>query len=715
MFVVQFGLLGALAVVVCRIEFVQSAFGPSLLANAAKVENTSHVVLAQRGAILDTNGQTLAYDVPAYMLDIKTDGFQSLPTLANQIAPILGSTPAQVLTVLKSGGGHWARWQTPILANAKDQVLKAIGKGHGQDVTFTPTEQRFYPFGIFAANTIGFVNQSGTAVNGLEAEYNRVLQGENGTLAYTQDRWGFPIQSSVQVVKPSLPGDNLETTIDGTIQGFVEQTMDELVKKYNPEHAAIIVTDPKTGGILAMSSRPTFNPNQYWNASSATALNTNWAVDASFEPGSTFKPLTLAAALATHSIDINRVFMSGHTTIAGQTIYDWNIKGWGPITYQEALEKSSNVGFAKIALAVGWPNLLHYMQVFGYLAPTGVDLPGEATSQIFSPASRNEIELATSGFGQGISVTPLQQMAAIGAIANGGKLIQPHLAKALVNAETGTVVKSFEPVVENPQVVPKDVIALLNKTLVLDVSGAQGIDGIAQIPGYQVAGKTGTANTVDPLTHKYYANRFIVSFIGYAPASNPKYEIYVTLDWPKTSIGNQWGSTIAGPAAKKILEESLQYSHIPPDDPSTLPAPTKVNNAAIPSTAQMTRVPSIVGMSPASAKAKLAKVGLAFQGVSSGSAITKQWPEATAAVAKGTNVYGLVAGGKAGATTMPDVRGASLREAVEILDSIGVKTQVSGVGYVSAQSIAPGKPIAGATVQLTCSPPQTAVGAAGSG
>lgn len=713
MHLIQLGLLAALGTVVYRISFVQSAFGPGLLASAAKVQNATRVEVAQRGAILDRNGNKLAYDVPAFMLDLKTSSFQDLPSLADALAPLLGSNSATVLAKLRSGN-NWIEWPTPILATTKDKVnqaLATLGKAdkqdYSQDVTFTPTEQRFYPYGSFAANTIGFVNHSGVGVNGLEAEYNQQLSGTNGEIKYIEDRWGFPIQSTMQTIKAPVQGDDLQTTIDQTIQGFVEQKMDQLVADYHPEHAAIIVMDPKTGAILAMSSRPTFDPNTYWAAPSSTALNNNWAVDASFEPGSTFKAITLAAALATNSISLNQTFMSGHTTVAGRTIYDWNVVGWGVLNFEQALEMSSNVGFATIAQRLGWPNLIHYMQVFGLTKPTGIDLPGEATSLIFPPASRHVVELATSGFGQGISVTPMQQMAAYAAIANGGELIRPHLAQALINPITDKVVQSFSPVVENPQVVPKSVIAAVNHALVLDVS--TGIDQIAQIPGYQVAGKTGTANVVDPTTGKYYSNRFIVSFMGYAPASNPKYEVYVTVDWPKTPIGSTWGSTVAAPTARDLLEECLQYGHVPADDPATLPKANQRAQAAVQSThVQMVTVPPILGLTPSEAKTKLAAAGFSPQIVGNGSTVADVWPRPGLQLQKGAKVFAVVKGAGAGKVTLPDFRGTSTRDAVSVLAELGMEVDVSGIGYVTAQSIPAGQVVQpGTVVKLTCGIPST--------
>ena len=591
----QVGLLTLLALVAWRIDYLQQVFGPGLLSQAAKNDDVSRVLLAPRGAILDSQGNRLAYDIPAYYMDVDLAPFQTDPSQLAKLANIVGMAvnvdPSKVLSTFEKNH-NWIQWPYPVLEPVKEQVTKAMQafKGGQQDVTFTPTEERFYPYGSFAANMLGYVGPDGAGDAGLEAEYNAVLAGHNGKLSYTQDALGFPIPSSVKVVQPAQPGDSIELTIDPTIQGFVEHEMDDLVSKYNPEHAAIIVANPQTGAILAMSSRPTFNPNQYWTAD-PTALNDNWAVNSSFEPGSTFKIIVLAAALATNTISLNQTFMSGHMVVDGKQINDWNWIGWGRITFQQALEMSSNVGFATIALRLGWANLLHYMSSFGFLNKTGIDLPAESTSIIFPPSLRGNLQLATSGFGQGIAVTPMQQIAAVGAIANGGKLMKPYLAKAIVSP-SGKVIKSFSPTVVRANLLPPGVDAEVNNTMELDVS--QGIDTSGIIPGYDVAGKTGTAQVVDPKTGQYYNNRFIVSFIGYAPGWDPQIEVYVTVYWPKTPEANTWGSTIATPIARDILKDCLQYYHIPPQGAATSLAAANGVDAA--DQTKYVETPNLVGM-----------------------------------------------------------------------------------------------------------------------
>jgi cell division protein FtsI/penicillin-binding protein 2 len=696
--------LGAVAL---RIYYVQSAFGPKLLSEANQVQNTTQVVLAQRGALLDRNGHPLAYDVPAFMMDIKTDAFPDLQLLATQLSPILGDSADHIAKQLQSGK-HWVRWPSSVLEPDKEKIQRILknkaifGTDHTSDVTFTPTEKRVYPYGSFAANTLGYVTHDGVGASGLEAEYNNVLSGENGEVSYTRDIWGFPLQTTVHTTKQAVPGKNVELTIDQTIQGFVEAKMDDLMKQYNPDHAAIIVTDPSTGEILGMASRPTFDPNNYVNAT-PEALYNNWAVNDAFEPGSTFKMLTLAAGLATHVISLDQTFVSGHMKVADRTINDWNHVGWGTLTYRQALEQSSNVGFATVALKLGWGNLLHFMDTFGFLNKTGIDLPNEAGSIIFPPKDRGEVELATSGFGQGIAVTPMQQVAAYGAIANGGKLIRPHLAKALIDPNTGKVVKTFQPVVENPQVVPKDVVQQVNDTLVLDVS--KGIDSVGQIPGYDVAGKTGTAQKKTP-TGGYYKDRFIVSFIGYAPAENPKFEVYVTLDWPKTPESNTWGSTVATPAARDILQECLQYAHIPPKSGTQ----SSSTGNAVKADTHYVQTPNLVGESTTDAEASLKKLGLVANVVGDGGPVKNQWPAPGLEVPAGTKMYLWAPGADPTTGAMPDLTGVSMREAGDILAAMGVNLEPKGDGFAVSQSVAPGQPIQrGATVVVDFEPPKNPV------
>lgn len=702
LWVLQICLFGAVSLVAWRVAYDQQAYGSKLMEAASLTEDRAHTLLAARGQILDSAGHRLAYDVPAFRLDVKVTAFPDKGQLAAILASALNIQPDDPRLLAKLSASSWAEWPNPILEPAKEQILAALKPlGLDQDVTFTPTEQRFYPYGDFAANTIGFVNQDGVGESGLESEYNAALSGKNGAIQYTQDAQGFPLPSSVTVRQPAVPGENVKLTIDETVQGFVEHEMDNLVSAYHPEDAAIIVTNPNTGAILGISSRPTYDPNKYGSASTE-ALSTNWAVNSRFEPGSTFKVIVLAAALATHSITLDQTFMSGHMFVKGSEISDWNGIGWGRITYEQALEYSSNVGFATIATKLGWANLNHYIDAFGFNQKTGVDLPLEASSLLFPKSEQGPVQLATSGFGQGIAVTPLQQVAAIGAIANGGRLMRPYITDALIDS-SGKVVKQFGPTVVNPQVVPPDVVAKVNHTLVLDVS--KGIDAQAIIKGYDVAGKTGTAQAVDPKTGQYYSDRFIVSFIGYAPANNPKFEVYVTLYWPKTAEGNQWGSTIATPAARNILQECLQYYHIQPNGAvQSLPA-ASVQEA---SSTRYVETPNLIGQTQVQATNTLKRLGLTPMWMGSQGTIQSQWPVAGVEVEKTSKIFVWLPQGSASTVVVPDLTGLSMRDVGNMLTALGLQFEPRGSGFATTQTPVAGQKVArGSPVQVLFSPPTT--------
>jgi len=689
MIVLQGGLVLFLCTVGARIGYVQSVFGPRLLTAAKEVQTVSQVSLAPRGSLLDASGHRLAYDVPAFMLDINAAAFPDLHALSQTLAPLLKTSANRMYTLLDTHKSGWVRFPEQVLEPARESINAALLKmtpSEDMNVTFSPTEQRFYPYGEFAANTLGYVNQAGAGESGLELQYNSILSGQNGSYSYTKDGQGFPIASTFHTLTPTRPGDDVKLTIDQTVQSFVESEMDTLVNKYHPQHAAIIVANPKTGAILGMSSRPTYNPNQY-SKGSAEALSNNWAVNASFEPGSTFKVMVLAAALATHSISMGGTFMSGHITVANRQIHDWNYVGWGRLTFQQALEYSSNVGFATIAMHLGWPNLLHYMKAFGYLSPTGVGLPNEYTSLIFPPSERGQIQLATSGFGQGIAVTPMQQVAAVGVIANGGKLMKPYIVQSITNAANGHIVQQFAPSVVNSQVVPENIANAVSQTMILDIS--KGIDTLGYLPGYDVGGKTGTAQIVNPKTGQYYANRFNTSFIGYAPGWDPQIEVYVTLYWPKTAPDHQWGSTIATPAARNILKECLEYYHIMPRSTG---AATKSATAQVTKPVQYRESPNLIGLSVKAAEVRLKQLGLSASLIGSAlGTVHSQWPQAGVEVTMNSSFYlwapSLTSHGQ---FRMPNVVGLSMREVSDMFAVLGLHLQIKGTGFAVYQSILSG-------------------------
>lgn len=698
-----------LGAVVWRVYDVQQVYGAKLTKNSDAIVDVTKPLLAARGSILDAEGDQLAYDIPAYYVDIDAEYIGPYAASAASIlAPILGSK-ASDLQQLLSNNKTWIQLPTPVQEPVMEKLQQAFAAHQWQpgksdkitwsnQITFTPTEQREYPYGEFAANTIGYVSK-GTGQSGVELEYNKLLGGTNGEMTYKQDPTGVPLPGTVKVTKPSKPGDTVQLTINDAIQGYVENQMNTLINQYHPEHAAIIVSNPQTGAILAISSRPSFDPNQYQKAS-LTALSQNWAVSSAFEPGSTFKPFVMSAALATNSINMYSTFQSGQVTVDGQTIHDWLWGGWGTLTYQEALEKSSNVGFTKIALALGWPNMNKYLNLFGFTQPTGIDLPNEATSLLFPKSDQHQIQLATSGFGQGIAVTPLQQVAALGAIANGGKLMRPYITQKIISP-SGKVIKQTTPHVVRQGFLPESVIQEVSHTMVLDVSGSQGIDTIAAIKGYEVAGKTGTAQIVNPATGQYYNNRFETSFIGYAPANDPKVLVYVTVYWPKTAPDEQWGSTVAAPPARNIIQDCLNYYHIPPTGAVTSVSQTSPGAGTV----KYVDTPNIVGMTQAAAESKLSEMGLKLTIAGTSGVVQRQWPAVGIEVPSGSTMYGLLQTRSGKSITVPNLQGMSLRDATNLLAALGLTIDPTGSGFVKSQTVTEGTAVtSGSTVGVTLQP-----------
>lgn len=697
--ILKVGFITALAIVVGRIIDIQLVYGSNLLQNAKKIQDVHRTVLAPRGAILDASGQKLAYDIPAYIMDLKLSGIQNKTMLANDLSNVLHLSQASVLPLVNESH-PWIQWPRPITEPQKAQISQDLASlQDSQDVTFTETEQRFYPFGNFASDVLGFVDQNGNGKMGIELQYNHLLAGHNGQISYTQDGAGFPIPGTMKVQKAAQPGDSVQLTINQDIQAYVNHEMNNLVQKFHPAHATMIVMNPNNGAILAMSSRPNFNPNHYWTASSQAF--TNWGVSSSYEPGSTFKVPVLAAALQTNSIQLNQTFMSGQTTISGKTIHDWNYFGWGRITFLKALEYSSNVGFSKIAERLGWPNLLHYIRLFGFMQKTGIDLPGEASSILFPKSEEGKLQLATTGFGQGIAVTPLQLIRAVAVVANGGTLYRPYVVSRILSPN-GTVVKNVSPHVVRSGFISSQVLATVKNAMVLDVS--KGIDNAANIPGYEVAGKTGTAQVVNPKTGKFYNSRYITSFIGFAPAWHPRVIVYCAVDWPKTPVYNTWGNTTATPAARAVLKFSMNYFHVSPRINGSTKKNTPTSSAA--STVKYVTVPNMVGETVQNAKKTLKSMGFVGKTLGGGGMVMRQWPEAGVQIPQQTPIYILAQSTKTSPVTMPNVLGLTMRQVDDLLSLLGLRFLPSGSGFAISQSIASGQVIhPGESVNVEFKPP----------
>lgn len=688
---IRIGIVLVFVAVIGRIGYVQSR--DQFIKGMEDQEwKTKSVITPERGTIYDAAGDKLAFSMPAYDLDIDLSLLQTLPpqklrTLSDQLAKLTGASPNLMWSQLTRTDVTWLRLYPYLVHVSYDteqavlQLFQSKTYQIGNAINPSATFKRVYPAGDFAAHVIGFLDQTGKGAAGIELQYNNYLTGKPGTETYTQDSMGDPIPTKPIVQSPVQNGDNVYLTIDPTIQNYADQALDVIEKRFHPAHAAIIVADPQTGAILAMAALPFFNPNDYWNYSAST-LDTNWAISAPFEPGSTFKVVTLTGALATNAISLNQTYESGVDYVNGVPIYDWNLYGWGRISYDKAMIYSSNTGFIHIGQAEGKDTLYHYIHLFGLDQPTGIDLPGESNSIIFPEKNLNAVDFATMTFGQGLAITPIQQIAEVGAVANGGTLLRPYLVQKIVTP-SGKVVYNRQPEAVQ-QVASAAIMKEVTRVMVQDVAD-NPYETNAYISGYDVAGKTGTAQIPKP-GGGYYANRYNLSFIGFAPANSPQLEIYVTTNEPHNTI--QYGNSVASPAAQYVLSRALTYMHIPPNHGT--------QSAVLPTSDQIQyeEVPSVIGMPSEEATKVLERTGLTASLSGSSGNISRQIPAAGIQVVSGTRVTLLSSANSASSPVqevkVPTLLGLPMSEAINACAVLGLQIAPHGTGFAAKQNFKPG-------------------------
>ena len=410
--------------------------------------------------------------------------------------------------------------------------------------------KRNYIYGKNLCHVLGYVGIDNQGLSGLELKYNKYLTGEYGQIKYFSDAKGNKIDKNEIYDKPT-DGINVELTINNDIQMSVERELDNAMTKYNPEHALAIAMDPNTGEILAMSARPNFDPSNYQDYS-VEEINRNLPIWMNYEPGSTFKIITLAASLEEDTIDLekDKIYDGGSIRVSGSKIKCWKDGGHGAQNFRQVVENSCNPGFVVMGQKLGKERLFSYINKFGFGKKTGIDLNGEASGILFNINNVGPLELATTAFGQGVSVTPIQQITAVSAAINGGYLYKPYIVKSLREPETNTIVKEYK-----KKLVRKVISSETSKEVALTLESVvqNGTGRNAFIDGYRVGGKTGTAQKVK--NGAYMSGNYIVSFIGFMPADSPKIVVYVAIDNPKGVV--QYGGTVSAPIARAILEDSI--------------------------------------------------------------------------------------------------------------------------------------------------------------
>lgn len=542
---------GVISLLVGRLVHIQVLAARFYMEKTHDLIRRNVPVPAVRGAILDREGEPLVYTASAASIIAVPRQIRDPAKTAAELYHIIGGTQAGIEKLLRKNEVMvYIRPRGRRLDEAKTRAIRAL-KLPG--IYLTEEGKRTYPYGDLAAQVLGVTGGEGQGLTGIELSYNQVLAGKKGYIQFVANARGQEIAGTNDEYVAPVSGEDVELTIDRQIQQFAEREIQNVVAQYNPDQVTLLVANPSNGQILAMANYPTFQPAN-WRTAPPAVYNRNLAIWKTFEPGSTFKIVTLAAALQEKKVSlIDRFYDPGYYEVAGHKIRCWKAGGHGSESYLNVVENSCNPGFIQLGERLGKNSLFSYIRNFGFGAKTGIDLPGEAKGILFPLSRVGPLELATTSFGQGVSVTPIQQVMAMSAIANGGKLLTPEIIKALVNPETHAEVKTFPPVIKR-QVITPTVAAEVRSALESVV--AQGTGGNAYREGYRIAGKTGTAQVVE--NGRYSGSRYIVSFIGMAPAQQPRLVAYVAIDNPRPN-GPVFGGVIAAPVVGNVLADSLTY------------------------------------------------------------------------------------------------------------------------------------------------------------
>jgi cell division protein FtsI (penicillin-binding protein 3) len=549
--VMVLGLTGVMA----RLSVLQVREGGSYEERGYSQRLRTFTLPAQRGSILDASRQPLALSLEARDVYADPRFVQDPDATAARIAPVLGIEAAPVRRSLAAEGSFsYVARQVDLSVAQRLEAMSVPGIG------FLPVPKRSYPDGPLAAQLLGYVGTDGDGLAGLEYQYQATLEGTPGELRQEMSPSGQPIAFGVDDLAAPEPGDDLVTTLDRQFQYQVQAALASAVKANHAKGGTVIVMDPHTGDVFAMASYPGFNANAFGQADDEARRNSA-LVDA-FEPGSVNKVITAAAAIQEHAVPLDRRFeVPDHMLVSGFTIHDSHAHPTEEMTLGDIIAESSNIGAAKVAQRVGKPAMSSYLARFGFGRTTGTGFPGETPGVVPPPAEWSDASLATIAYGQGLAVSPMQMASVYATIANHGVRVQPRLVSGVI--DSGGV---FHPAAAAPtrRVISSATANTVTRMLASVVQDGTGT--LAQIPGYQVAGKTGTALKVDPRTGRY-GRKYVASFIGFLPASDPQVVIAAIIDEPTTI----YGGIASAPLFQQLARYSIQRLGITPGDPVSLP------------------------------------------------------------------------------------------------------------------------------------------------
>lgn len=604
-----------------RLAYVQIGKGAELSAKAEDSWRRNIPYSAKRGEISDRNGTVLAYNITTPTVMAIPVQIKDPEQTAKKLAPLLGMTEESVLkTITKRQSIVRLQPGGRKITMEKAQQIRDLAL---PGIVVAEDNKRYYPFGGLAAHILGFTGGYNQGLTGVESKYDNLLSGMNGSVSYLSDAGGRLMPGSSEKYVEPKDGLNLTLTIDKTIQSIIERELDQAMDRLQADSALTIAMNPKTGEILGMAARPGYEPGAYQEYDTEV-YNRNLPIWMTYEPGSTFKIITLAAALEEKKVDLlnERFFDPGYVKVGGATLRCWKKGGHGSQTFLQVVENSCNPGFVALGQRLGKETLFDYIKNFGFGSKTGIDLNGEENGILFKLSQVGPVELATTSFGQGVSVTPIQQITAVSAAINGGKLYKPFVAKAWTNPETGEVVSENKPQMVR-QVISEETSKQIR--MALESVVANGTGGNAFIDGYRVGGKTGTAQKV--VNGRYSQNEHIVSFIGFAPADDPQIVVYTAVDNPQ---GIQFGGVVAAPIVRNIMEDALEYMKVPPRE-------QQVNKKYKYGETPIVTVPDLIGHTTQEIYEDLnMNFNLARSGA--GNVVINQAPKAGARVEKGSTI-----------------------------------------------------------------------------
>lgn len=609
MYYVYLSIIFIFLIIIIRIFYLQVVKTDKLSSLANSLWSRNLPILSDRGLITDRNGKVLASNITTTSLVVVPVQIKNKEDVAKKLSDILDTDYLNIYSHLsKNTSIERIHPEGRRLSYEKASLISDLNI---DGVYLLKESKRYYPYNNVLSHVLGYVGIDNQGLSGIELEYDSYLKGSDGGIKYYSDGKGSRLNLSEKYDEP-VNGNNISLTIDLDIQLAVERELDNVINKYSPEEALAVVMDPNTAEVIAMSSRPNFDSNNYKDYD-ITSINRNLPIWSTYEPGSTFKIITLASAINEGKVNLfeDNYYDSGSIMVESARIKCWKKGGHGAETFLQVVENSCNPGFVVLGQRLGTNLLYDYIIKFGFGSKTGIDLNGETSGILFSLDKMGPIETATTAFGQGISVTPIQQVTGVSAVINGGTLYKPYIVKSISEGETNNVISLNKPQ-KIRQVISSDTSKLVRFALESVVQNGTGKN--AYIENYRVGGKTGTAQKVQDGV--YMVGNYIVSFIGFIPADNPEYVVYVAINNPKGIT--QYGGTVAAPIAKNIMLSIIDYKNYFPSNTETTREYTWLEEKYV-------SVPNVLGMSLKDAKKSLKDFTIEYSG--EGDSVIMQVPE----------------------------------------------------------------------------------------